>query len=197
MRFTKPYWAGIADGSITVAFRWWARPTVIAGRTYRTGGGRVEVVSVEEIEPGGIGDADAHAAGHATADELRAAFPADRTGRKLHRVQFRLVDEPDPRDVLADTADLSEDDIAEIDARLARLDKASRHGAWTGQTLELIAGNPATRAAELAESVGREIKPFKLDVRKLKNLGLTRSLKRGYELSPRGSAYLDQRTDCS
>jgi hypothetical protein len=39
--------------------------------------------------------------------------------------------------------------------------------------------------------VGRETKPFKLDVRKLKNLGLTISLKIGYELSPRGRAFLD------
>ena len=32
---------------------------------------------------------------------------------------------------------------------------------------------------------------FKRDVRKLKELGLTRSLEVGYELSPRGRAYLD------
>jgi hypothetical protein len=32
--------------------------------------------------------------------------------------------------------------------------------------------------------------PFKLDVRKLKNLGLTLSLEVGYRLSPRGEAYL-------
>jgi hypothetical protein len=39
--------------------------------------------------------------------------------------------------------------------------------------------------------VGRETAPFKLDVRKLKNLGLTISLVVGYELSPRGQAFLD------
>jgi hypothetical protein len=39
--------------------------------------------------------------------------------------------------------------------------------------------------------VGRETAPFKLDVRKLKNLGLTISLEVGYELSPRGQAFLD------
>jgi hypothetical protein len=39
--------------------------------------------------------------------------------------------------------------------------------------------------------VGRELAPFKLDVRKLKNLGLTTSLDIGYELSPRGQAFLD------
>ena len=32
MRFTKPFWAGIADGSVTIAFRRWKRPTVVAGR---------------------------------------------------------------------------------------------------------------------------------------------------------------------
>ncbi len=193
MRFTKPYWSGIADGSITAAFRWWNRPTVVAGRIYRTGGGRVEVDAVDVIDPGDIADVDARAAGHTSADELRAAFPAERAGRSLHRVRFHVVDEPDPREQLADTADLSSEDLADIDTRLARLDRASRHGPWTTQTLELIAANPATRAADLAESVGRETQPFKLDVRKLKNLGLTKSLKRGYELSPRGAAYLDHR----
>ena len=36
----------------------------------------------------------------------------------------------------------------------------------------------------------REKEPFKLDVRKLKNLGLTLSLSVGYRISPRGAAYL-------
>ena len=38
--------------------------------------------------------------------------------------------------------------------------------------------------------LGRETAPFKLDVRKLKNLGLTLSFRIGYRLSPRGEAYL-------
>ena len=46
------------------------------------------------------------------------------------------------------------------------------------------------RAEDLAASVGREKPPFKLDVRKLKNLGLTESLPVGYRLSPRGRSYL-------
>ena len=56
----------------------------------------------------------------------------------------------------------------------------------------MIRERPATRAPDLAASVGRETQPFKLDVRKLKNLGLTISLRVGYELSPRGRAYLDR-----
>ena len=42
----------------------------------------------------------------------------------------------------------------------------------------------------LAEKCGRERLPFKADVRKLKALGLTISHEVGYELSPRGQAYL-------
>ena len=46
------------------------------------------------------------------------------------------------------------------------------------------------RAPDLAASLGRETLPFKRDVRKLKELGLTESLEVGYRLSPRGRAYL-------
>ena len=59
--------------------------------------------------------------------------------------------------------------------------------------LELIAARPAVRAPDLAASLGRETAPFKNDVRKLKELGLTESLQVGYRLSPRGIAYLDRR----
>jgi hypothetical protein len=74
--------------------------------------------------------------------------------------------------------------------RLARLDRASSHGSWTTEVLRAIAERPGVRAADLAASFGRETQPFKLDVRKLKNLGLTLSLEVGYRVSPRGEAYL-------
>jgi hypothetical protein len=45
-------------------------------------------------------------------------------------------------------------------------------------------------AADLAETLGRQRMPFKLDVRKLKELGLTESLRPGYRLSPRGESVL-------
>ncbi len=193
MRFTKPFWPGIADGSVSVAFRRWKTPTVVAGRPYRTGGGRVDVLSVDIIDPESITDADAKLSGHALAQEVRAflrqAEPVEST-RHAYRVEFRLLAEEDPREVLGNDDDLSSDDIATIDARLARLDKASRTGPWTRRTLQLIADRPATRAPDLAASIGRETQPFKLDVRKLKNLGLTISLNPGYRLSPRGIAYM-------
>jgi hypothetical protein len=60
-------------------------------------------------------------------------------------------------------------------------------------TLRLIQRRPAVRAGDLADELGRERLPFKTDVRKLKNLGLTISLGTGYRLSPRGEAYLRAR----
>ena len=108
----------------------------------------------------------------------------------IYRVRFHAVQGPDPRDELAATAQLAPADIAELDRRLERLDRASSYGRWTAGTLATIAEQPGVRAGGLATSLGREREPFKLDVRKLKNLGLTISLERGYRLSPRGEAYL-------
>ena len=56
--------------------------------------------------------------------------------------------------------------------------------------LACIAAEPGRRAPDFAARFGREVQPFKRDVRKLKELGLTISLLVGYELSPRGEAYL-------
>ncbi|MEL7155752.1 MAG: hypothetical protein AAFN30_04050, partial [Actinomycetota bacterium] len=156
-------------------------------------GDRVEVVAVDLVEPADITDDDAVRAGHGNAAELREHFAALEPDRSLYRVEFRLLAEPDPREELAGITTLGPEDRAEIDRRLDRLDRAAADGPWTRSTLELIAAHPGTRAPDLAQSQGRETKPFKLDVRKLKNLGLTRSLRIGYELSPRGAAYLDGR----
>lgn len=91
----------------------------------------------------------------------------------------------------AASANLSADEVAELRKRLDRLDRASASEPWTRATLEIIAARPEVRAGDLAESLGRERAPFKLDVRKLKNLGLTISLTVGDRISPRGRAYLD------
>src|SRR5690606_6628317 len=91
---------------------------------------------------------------------------------------------------LAHDDDLAPADVEAITRRLDRLDRASAIGPWTRQTLELIAAHPERRAPDLAAMVGRERDPFKLDVRKLKGLGLTLSFPVGYRVSPRGEAYL-------
>ena len=162
---------------------------MVAGRDYRTPAGRLHVTAVAAVAPDAITDDDARRSGHESADALRAQLRGDPKDQ-VYRVEFRHLDEPDPRDLLSADDQLSRDDVAEIDLRLDRLDRASRHGAWTRRYLELIRDHPGVRAPDLAELVGRDTQPFKTDVRKLKNLGLTISLRVGYELSPRGTAYL-------
>jgi hypothetical protein len=71
--------------------------------------------------------------------------------------------------------------------------KLERMGGWTYAYLQAIADNPGKRAPDLAEAFGRETAPFKRDVRKLKELGLTISLEIGYELSARGQMTLRSR----
>ena len=189
MRFAGDDYRRVMNGEITVAFRRWRTPRVSAGRVYRTNAGRLYVESVERIALSSIKSADARAAGRPTVAAVRDDDRGDRD-HPLWRIRFHLATDPDQRELLAATDSLSPQDLTEIATRLARYDKASSHGPWTEQTLRLIATNPARRAPDLATSVGRETQPFKIDVRKLKNLGLTHSLPVGYELSPRGEAYL-------
>jgi hypothetical protein len=186
MLFTQDDIRRIAAGEITLALRRWRRPTVKAGGALRTRVGVLAIESVDVVEPEQVTDADAGRAGRPDRSALLASVRGD--GR-LYRIAFHLAG-PDPRIALRERADLSAEDRAELDRRLARLDAASRHGPWTGRVLRLIADRPGTRAADLAAELGREKLPFKADVRKLKELGLTESLRVGYRLSPRGRAYL-------
>jgi hypothetical protein len=180
---------GVADGTVTLAFRRWRKQDVKPGATFRTAGGVVRVEAVTVVDPAAITDAEAGLAGHPDAETVRRALAGD-TGWPTYRVELSWAGE-DPRVALREDDDLRPDDVAAIDARLERLDRASSHGPWTMQTLDLIRRRPQTRAPDLAAEVGRERDPFKIDVRKLKNLGLTISHPVGYELSPRGRAYLD------
>jgi hypothetical protein len=189
MLFEQRFWALIADGSVTLTFRRWRRRQAVGGRRYRTPAGIIEVEQVDIVTASSITDQEAQQSGFPSADAVVSNLRGDESS-PIYRVQFHAVDEPDPRAELAAAADLTVDDRAEIDRRLDRLDRASTHGPWTRAVLECIAARPATRAPDLAASFGRETQPFKLDVRKLKNLGLTISLERGYRLSPRGEAYL-------
>jgi len=180
---------GILDGTITVMFRRWKRPLALAGRQYRTTAGLLAVDAADVVDPAKIRLADARRAGYKSV----AAVLADLRGEPdypVYRLRVRPVEGPDPRDVLAGQGVLTGDERAEITRRLERLDRASSHGPWTAAVLAAIAERPATRAAELAASFDRELLPFKTDVRKLKNLGLTISLEIGYRLSARGEAYL-------
>ena len=173
---------GIADGSVTLAFRRWDRPRVRPGGTQRTVAGVVRFDSGKDPVP-------------LTPRKLGVSLRTGprlldrREGAHVYRMHVSLAG-ADPRVSLREQAALSDDDRRVLDARLDRMDAARAEGAWTRQVLRLIADRPGIRAPDLAVSVGRETLPFKRDVRKLKELGLTISLEVGYQISPRGWAYL-------
>ena len=130
MLFEARFWPLIADGSVTVTFRRWKRRQVIAGNRYRTAAGRIEVDAVDVVAADDITDDEAIQSGFASA----AAVLGDLRGTPdlpIYRIRFHLVDEPDPREELAATAALDDDDVADIDRRLDRLDRASSSGPWT------------------------------------------------------------------
>ena len=179
---------GVADGGIDRAYRRRTSARVRAGSMLRTAAGVVEIVAVDEIDPSSITDDDARAAGAGSAAAVRGSFRGA-PGDPVFRIRLRAAG-ADPRVALRDTPPTGPDELDELVRRLDRLDRASRHGPWTRDTLRCVAEHPGERAADLAGRLGRERDPLKLDVRKLKNLGLTESLETGYRISPRGAAFL-------
>ena len=176
---------GIAAGEIDLAFRRWKRPTVRAGGTLRTRTGVLGIDAVEPIGEGRINSDQARRAGFASRRELLESL---RPEGRLYRIRFHRIGD-DPRIGLRQRRTITRPERADLDARLARMDSA-RGEPWTHRVLELIRDRPETLAADLAASLGMEKAPFKRDVRKLKELGLTESLPVGYRLSPRGRTYL-------
>jgi hypothetical protein len=175
---------GIVEGRITLAFRRWKRPTVKQGGSLRTAMGVLAIDSVNVIDVARITKQDAHQAGYSSRTDLLAELNNRQSG-EVYRIVLRYAG-ADPRHELRQQSELSEDELDELKKRLARMDARSSQGPWTITTLQLIATDPGRRATELAESIGMETKRFKINVRKLKELGLTESLKVGYRLSARG-----------
>jgi hypothetical protein len=182
------FYPGIVDGSITRTFRRWKRLQVVPGNRYRQPFGEVEVISADETDTRSISQSDAELAGYRSRDELLTELAKYPDGT-LYRIDFRFAG-ADRRIALRENADLSESEIDALMKRLTRLDNASSHGPWTRQALELIDRNPAVVSTVLAANMGLERAVFKLDIRKLKESGLTESLEVGYRLSPRGKRLL-------
>lgn len=192
--FQKKFHAGIVGGGVTVTFRLWARARVQPGGRYRCHPiGVIEVDSVHRMRADEVDPADARRAGFtdraalfAYLAELDPQF-SDRT--ELFRVGFHYGGDGDRVPGALD-AELTAEQVDEIAASLERLDRKAPGGPWTEKTLALILEHPRVAASRLARQAGRETAPFKADVVKLKKLGLTQSFEVGYEIAPRGRAYL-------
>jgi hypothetical protein len=190
--FTSEDHARVASGEITVTWRLWKYPHVKPGKFYASYfGGALEIEDVRAVRVEDVTDLDAREVDLPDARSL-IELARSHTGRDvanetlLYRVQFRYLTQAPEKPRL---------EIAEITARLQRLDAATRHGVWTLSVLRLIEENPAVVARLLALETGMPLPDFKLNVRKLKALGLTNSLERGYELSELGQSYLDSLED--
>jgi hypothetical protein len=174
----------ITRGEVTLAFRRWIRPTVKAGGTLRTSRGVLAIVAVEQVDEGDILDADARRAGHRSRAELLLELERGRPGW-LYRIELRPAG-PDPRVALRERRVESAAEREILEQALVRLDGASRTGPWTRRVLEELRRHPGVLAATLARRMQFDTATFKRRVRRLKDLGLTESLERGYRLSPRG-----------
>jgi hypothetical protein len=180
----------IKAGEISLIFRRWKKPGVKAGGTQMTQRGVLAVDSVDVVTERKITADDVIAAGFAKKSELLSQMPPSSEDTAIYRIAVRFAGE-DPRKELRQQAELSPEEIADIIAKLRKLDAGSQRGNWTQIYLQMIHDQPNIHAAILAEQIGLDIPHFKPWVRKLKSLGLTESLRPGYRLSPRGEKVLE------
>jgi hypothetical protein len=190
--FKKPFWDGLVAGAITLTFRRWQKPHVRVGGRYRCHPiGVLEVDDVRLVRVGSITPADASRAGFPSCEALvaylRAIAPLD-DATEIYRVELHHGGDGDRVELALDDA-LTEEDVDAIAEKLRRMD---RDGPWTKRTLAIIQKNPRVAASKLAKKLRRETLDFKTDVRKLKKLGLTQSFEVGYEIAPRGRAFMEK-----
>ena len=188
MLFRQKFLDGIRKGTVTLAFRRWHRPSVRAGGTLLTPVGQLAIASVSPVSLDQISEADARRAGYESLPVLLAELQKVDDGA-FYRIEFGAL-QPDPRRALRESLAQDDEDRSALAEKLRRLDARSHEGPWTLQTLQVIRSHPGVRAGNLSGLLGQEKEPFKLNVRKLKGLGLTESLEVGYRLSPRGADFL-------
>ena len=187
MLFRSKTLKDIAAGKITVAFRRWKRPTVKQGGTLKTPVGVLVINSVNEISIDEISVSDIKLSGHQSRQQL--VNELNQRAGILYRIGFTLSGE-DPRIRLRENDRLTEAECKRVSSRLKRFDSSSKLGTWTHRVLQIIAQHPEVPARDLAAQLGYERAWLKIQIRKLKNMGLTISCSPGYRISPRGKAVL-------
>ncbi len=183
---------GIQEGTISVVFRKWRRPSVKAGGTLLTRIGQLAIEAVDIVPLEDISASEAMESGFSSLESLKSLL-LKRSDGEVYRIRLALVG-PDPRIALRmEIPDALE--LESIIQRLIRKDSQSASGPWILRALKIIRQRPGERAANLAADFGQDKPVFKTNVRKLKGMGLTESLDVGYRLSPRGRAVLDALED--
>jgi hypothetical protein len=186
MLFRQRFLDGIRDGRITLAFRRWRRPSVRAGGTLLTPVGELRIGAMGPVALESISEEDARRAGYDSRHTLLADL-TDPPDGIVYRIELASLG-ADPRIALRESVATGQQ--PDLVRRLDRLDARAAGGPWTRRVLELLDSHPEVSAARLCGLIGQDKEQFKINVRKLKALGLTESLERGYRLSPRGAALL-------
>lgn len=188
MLIKQKHLEGIKAGTISLAFRKWKKLAVTAGTLVKTSVGVIKIVSTKEISLKEITDIEANKAGFSSAQALIQLLESQKEGL-IYKIEVAF-DSEDPRVELRENVTLEDEDFETLKAALDNLDKFSKVGKWTTKTLQVIQENPKMKAADLAVKAKKEKEWLKLNIRKLKGLGLTISHEPGYTLSPRGEEYL-------
>ncbi len=190
MLFKQQHLEGIQEGTISFAFRKWQRPAVKKGSLIKTAVGQLEILDIYPVEENTITENDANQAGYHTKEDLLKVLNQKIQGL-CYKVRVRYHS-PDPRIKLRSQTHLTNDQFQLIAEQLHKMDQSSKLGAWTNLVMLAIKKNPEVRAVSLAEKLGFEKFWLKLNIRKLKNLGLTISHDTGYSLSPLGLTFLNE-----
>ena len=109
MLFRQRALDGIADETISLAFRRWDRPRVQPGTLIRTRIGVIRIGSVDDVDRDSITDSEARSAGYRDVSELIGELD-NRRGASIYRVEVSLHG-PDPRVVLRQEAVLGEEAV--------------------------------------------------------------------------------------
>lgn len=189
MLFKHGVLEGIVAGDINLAFRRWKKARIKPSTKLRTPVGVVKIESVRIFSEKELTESEAAKAGFSSVEEILKSLvkyePAP-----LYRIELTYAG-TDPRELLREKDNLSNQDLADIKKKLESFDTRSKQGPWTIKLLQMLQEMPGEKAATLAEAMNWEDKEaLKRQVRKLKELGLTISLGTGYKLSPRGKAFL-------
>lgn len=189
MLFKEIHLAGIKSEAIDLAFRRWEKVAVKEHSLQKTSIGLVKIGIITAVEEAAISETESHRAGFQSREQLAKSLR--QSSGTIYRIEVRYHSE-DPRIALREQDKLSESHFQDLLQKLNRLDKHCKTGIWTYQVLSAIQTNPRKRAIDLSKDTGFEKEILKLNVRKLKNLGLTISHTIGYEIAPLGHLFLER-----
>lgn len=186
MIFRKEFLEKIELKQVTIAFRQWKKLSISEGGTLKTPVGVIVFKKIKTVKESQITQSDVKNAGFLDLKSLLQDLSGDGS---IYKIEFSLSG-PDPRIELREATVLNQSEKERLLKKLHGLDSRGSMQGWVGPVLNFLMSNPGSPSREMAHELGFDQMKLKLNVRKLKNLGLTISLGTGYELSPRGKVVL-------